>query len=64
MLFDSLIGLISVEELASELGLAPKTVRNHVARRSIPFVRIGRRTMFRLASIEAWLERMEKKPWQ
>lgn len=62
-LFDSRIGLLSVEELAGELGLAPKTVRNYVARREIPFVRIGRRTMFRLESIEAWLDRKERKPW-
>ena len=61
--FDNRIGLLSVEELARELGLAPKTIRNHVARRSLPFVRIGRKTMFRLGSIEAWLEKKEKKPW-
>ncbi len=62
--FDNRIDLLSVEELAGALGLAPKTIRNYVARRSVPFVRIGRRTMFRLRSIEAWLEKKEKKPWQ
>ena len=63
-LFENRIELLTVEDLAGELGLAPKTIRNYVARRIIPFVRIGRRTMFRLGSIEAWLERKEKKPWQ
>lgn len=63
-LFENRIELLSVEELAGELGLAPKTIRNYVARRIIPFVKIGRRTMFRLASIEAWLERKEQKSWQ
>lgn len=63
-LFDNRISLMSVEELAGELGVAPKTVRNYVAQRIIPFVRVGRRTMFRLGSIEAWLDRKEHKPWQ
>ena len=63
-IFDNRIDLLSVEELAGALGLAPKTIRNYVARRSVPFVRIGRRTMFRLQSIEAWLEKKEKRPWQ
>lgn len=64
LFFENRIELLTVEELAGELGLAPKTIRNYVARRCIPFVKIGRRTMFRLKSIEAWLERKEKKPWQ
>lgn len=53
--------LATVEELAGALGLAPKTVRNWVARRQIPFVRIGKRTRFRRQSIEAWLEQQEFK---
>ena len=55
--------IVSVEELSRELGLAPKTIRNWVAKREIPFLRIGRRTMFRLASIEAWLQKKERKSW-
>jgi len=56
--------LISVEDLADALGKAPKTIRNYVVRREIPFVMIGRKVMFRPRSIEAWLERKEFKPWQ
>jgi len=62
-LFDN-FDLMSVEDLAGSFGLAPKTVRNWVAKRQIPFVVVGRRTMFRRRSIEAWLERKERKPWQ
>jgi excisionase family DNA binding protein len=55
--------LITVEELAGVLGIAPKTLRNWVSCRSIPFVRIGRKTRFRKRSIEAWLTRKETKSW-
>ena len=63
-LFDNRIVLITVEELADSFGVSPKTIRNYVAKRIIPFVRVGRRTMFRVGSIETWLERKERKPWQ
>jgi excisionase family DNA binding protein len=63
MLFENFIELLSVEDLAGLFGLAPKTIRNWVARREIPFVTVGRKTMFRLRSIEAWLDRKEHKPW-
>jgi excisionase family DNA binding protein len=60
---DSLIeNLVTVEELAGALGIAPKTVRNWVALRQIPFLRIGGKTRFRRRSIEAWLERKEFNP--
>lgn len=53
--------LISVEELADVLGLSPQTIRNWVAMRRIPFLRVGGKTRFRRASIEAWLEQKEFK---
>ena len=56
--------LITVEELAGVLGIAPKTLRNWVSMRSIPFLRVGRKTRFRRRSIEAWLTRKETKSWQ
>lgn len=56
--------LISVEELAGALGLAPQTIRNWVAMRKIPFLRVGGKTRFRRQSIEAWLERKEFKSCQ
>ena len=58
------LGLLSVEDLARALGKAPKTVRNMVARREIPFIRVGRGTLFRLESIEAWLVKKETKSWR
>ncbi len=64
LLFEKGIGLITVEDLAGALGLASKTIRNWVAARKIPFVMIGRKTYFRLKSIEAWLDKKEYKSWQ
>lgn len=63
MLFDNL-GLMTVEELAGSLGLSPKTIRNWVAKRQIPFLSLNGRTMFRRATIEAWLIKKEVKPWE
>ena len=60
-LFDN---LMTVEELAVALRLKPQTVRNKVARREIPFVRVGRKTMFLRASVEAWLTQNEVMPCQ
>jgi excisionase family DNA binding protein len=54
--------LISVDDLAGMLRLAPQTIRNWVAQRKLPYIRVGRRTMFRRKSIEAWLDRKESKP--
>lgn len=62
-LFDN-FGLITVEELGIALRRSPKTIRNWVARREIPFVSIKGRTMFRRGSIEAWLIQKENKSWR
>ena len=61
-LFDNLY-LLTVEELAKTFHRAPKTIRNWVAKRQIPFVMLGRKVMFRRESIEAWLNGKEIKPW-
>ena len=56
--------LISVEELAVVLGLAPQTIRNWVALGKIPYVKIGRRNMFLKRSMQEWLNRKEKPQWR
>ena len=63
LLFENL-DLLTVEDLANALGRAPKTIRNWIAKREIPFVILGRKAFFRRKSIEAWLEKKEFKPWQ
>lgn len=62
LLFEKRIALLTVEELARLLGVAPKTLRNYVSQRIIPFVKVGRRVLFQVKSIETWLEKKERKP--
>ena len=61
LLFDN---LITVEELAVVFGLAPQTIRNWVALRKLPYVKIGKRNMFLTGSLQEWLNRKEKSQWQ
>lgn len=61
LLFDN---LISLEELAVIFGLAPQTIRNWVALRKIPSVRIGRKRFFQQRSLQEWLNQKEESQWQ
>ncbi|MCZ0933334.1 MAG: helix-turn-helix domain-containing protein [Oligoflexia bacterium] len=61
LLFDN---LISVEELAVILRLAPQTIRNWVALGKIPYVTIGRKRFFQERSLQRWLNQKEEPQWQ
>ena len=56
--------LMEIWEVARLLGKTPKTIKNIVARREIPFVRVGNKNMILRSSFEEWLKRKEFKPWQ
>ena len=60
LLFDK---LINVETTAEVLGVAPKTVRKWVSIRYIPYLKVGRRVLFRPKSLELWLNQKENKSW-
>ncbi|MDE0518673.1 MAG: helix-turn-helix domain-containing protein [Bdellovibrionales bacterium] len=60
-LFDN---LITVEELAVIFRLAPQTIRNWVAQRKLPYVKIGKRNWFLRGSMQEWLNRKEKPQWR
>lgn len=47
--------LLTVEELATRIRLKPKTVYAMVAKRSVPFVKIGGAVRFKPAAIDQWL---------
>ena len=64
--FDNRIfdNLLTVEELAIIFGLAPRTIRNWIARGKIPHVKVGRRNMLLKRSVQEWLNQKEEPQWQ
>ena len=62
--FDNRIDLISVEELAVIFGLAPRTIRNWIARRKLPHVKIGRKNFLQRKSVQEWLNQKEEPQWR
>lgn len=59
--------LLTVEEVGELLRLAPRTVRNWVHTRRIPYRKIGGKVLFHPATIEAWSKRKEipeHKDWR
>jgi excisionase family DNA binding protein len=46
-------GLMNLDEAAALLRLKPSTMRAWVLRRKIPFVKLGRRVLFRRSDLEA-----------
>ena len=51
--------LLSVTEAAKYLGVSERTVWDLADRSVIPSVRIGRRRLFRRATLVEWVENME-----
>ncbi len=49
-------GLLTVEEAAAALRVAPKTLRNWVSLRAIPFVHVGGALRFSGSALQQWLE--------
>ena len=51
--------LLNIDELAEALGVARATVYDWTHDRKIPFIKVGRRVMFRPRTIEKWLKDRE-----
>jgi excisionase family DNA binding protein len=47
--------LVNVTEAAEILRLRPSTIRAYVLRRRIPYVKLGRRVLFRRNDLESWI---------
>ncbi len=59
--------LLTIDETARVLKLKPKTLRNWIGMRKIPFKKIGRCVRFDSGSLEAWMKRKEveeSEVWQ
>jgi excisionase family DNA binding protein len=55
-------GLLTAEELAARLSVAPGWVNKAARAGRIPHVRVGRYRRFRWSDIEAWLEARSTGP--
>ena len=55
-------GLLTVEEVASYLGMSPCTVYRQANKNEIPFIKLGSRLRFRRAEIDDWLAKRQRRP--
>lgn len=53
------LGLEDKPGIAREIKVSPRTIDNYMARRVIPFIRIGRVVRFDVARVKAALRRFE-----
>lgn len=53
--------LMNERELASFIGICPRSVRNFTARGLLPVIRLGRRRLFRRDAVLAALRELEEK---
>jgi excisionase family DNA binding protein len=51
--------LLGVSEFAAAVGMSPKTIRQWVWMRRVPYVRVGRAIRFRQETVEEILKRGE-----
>lgn len=48
--------LLNNDQAADILNISPHSLRGKVSRREIPFIKVGRRTLFDRADLEAYVE--------
>jgi len=48
--------LVSVEDVASHLGVSKDTIRTWIKKGTIPFRKVGRQYKFRLSEVNAWVD--------
>ena len=53
---DDKAALISVEQLADELGVSVRYVRRIIAERRIPYVKVGHLIRFERDEVDRWVE--------
>jgi excisionase family DNA binding protein len=54
--------LFTVEECAAYTRLSRFTIYTFVSKRRIPFIKLGRRTLFDRAEIDRWIQSKSRKP--
>jgi len=64
MRIESLPKLVSVKELAETLGVRPTTIYQWVNQRKIPYVKLGKRILFKPKDINRWIEKNTVDAWE
>ena len=54
--------LLNNTEAAKILNISPFSLRGKVSRKEIPYVKVGRRTLFSPSDLQAWIEANKVKP--
>ena len=54
--------LLNVQECASYTRLSKFTIYTFVSKRRIPFIKLGRRTLFDQAALDRWIQSKSRKP--
>ena len=59
----SIDGYLTSDNLANRLGLHPSTLAKwRMARTGPPFVRVGKRILYSVTSVERWMKANEQQP--
>jgi len=57
-----MLKLLSNQEAAEILGISPFSLRGKVLRREVPFIKIGRRTLFDPNDLAAFIDKNKVEP--
>jgi excisionase family DNA binding protein len=55
-------GLLNNTEAAKLLNISPFSLRGKVSRKEVPHIKVGRRTLFSPADLQAWIEANKVQP--
>jgi excisionase family DNA binding protein len=54
--------LLNNTEAAKLLNISPFSMRGKVSRKEIPYIKVGRRTLFSPTDLQAWVEANKVQP--
>jgi excisionase family DNA binding protein len=54
--------LLTIQEAAALLCLAPKTIYQYTSAKKIPFIKMGNAIRFRASDLEAWIKKHHVEP--
>lgn len=54
--------LLNIKEASEFLRISEITLYKYVSKRSVPFIKVGRKVLFNLEDLEKWVENKRVKP--